>query len=122
MKSQEGVNLWEKFSRFSDQWSPRVVAELNDYQVKLARLEGEFIWHKHEDTDEMFFIVSGRLEIAFRDHSVTLNEGELLVVPKGVEHLPRAATECLVMLIEPRGVINTGDAGGDRTAPNDIWI
>jgi mannose-6-phosphate isomerase-like protein (cupin superfamily) len=116
------VNVREKFARFSDQWSPRVVAELNDYQVKLARLEGEFVWHRHEDTDELFYVVSGRLEIAFRDHSVTLREGELLVVPKGFEHLPRAENECLVMLIEPRGVPNTGDAGGERTAPNDCWI
>ena len=116
------VNLEEKASQIKELHRYRLVAELNDYQVKLARLEGEFVWHRHEETDELFYVVSGRLEIAFRDHSVTLNEGELLVVPKGVEHLPRAEAECLVMLIEPRGVPNTGDAGGERTAPNDCWI
>lgn len=116
------IRLNEKFGLFSDRWSPRVIAELNDYQIKLARLQGEFVWHAHDETDELFFIVRGRMEIAFRDGVVELREGEMLVVPKGVEHCPRAEQECAVMLIEPRGVANTGNAGGDRTAENDVWI
>ena len=116
------INVAQKFSMFSEHWSPRVVAELNDYQVKLAKLEGEFVWHSHADTDELFYIVEGELIIEFRDRSELLRKGDLLVVPKGVEHRPVAASECHVLLIEPRGVINTGDAGGALTAPNDRWI
>jgi mannose-6-phosphate isomerase-like protein (cupin superfamily) len=122
MKTPSRIDIAQKFSLFSEKWSPRVVAELNDYQVKLARLEGEFVWHRHDDTDELFYIVAGELVIEFRDHSERLSAGEMLVVPKGVEHRPVAAAECQVMIIEPRGVVNTGDAGGDRTAPNDVWI
>ncbi len=116
------INLIEKFGLFGEHWSPRVIAELNDYQVKLAKLEGEFVWHKHDDTDELFFVVTGRLTLEFRDHSSTLDEGELLVVPKGVEHRPRAESECQVLIIEPRGVRNTGDAADSPAAPNDVWV
>ncbi|MDX9759714.1 MAG: cupin domain-containing protein [Bacteroidota bacterium] len=116
------INLADKLSRFSDHWQLRVVAELNDYQVKLAKIEGEFVWHRHDDTDELFFIVAGELVIEFRDRSVTLGPGEMMVVPRGVEHRPVARAECHIMLIEPRGVINTGDAGGAMTALNDLWI
>jgi len=116
------IRIEEKFGLFSDRWSPRVVAELNDYQVKLARLEGEFVWHRHDETDELFLVIGGTVEIAFRDGTVRLSEGEMLVVPKGVEHCPRAQEECRVLIIEPRGVLNTGDAGGDRTAEADVWI
>lgn len=116
------INLREKLARIDEPWSPRVVAEMNDYQFKLAKLEGEFVWHAHPETDETFLVVQGTLQIAFRDGEVTLRAGELCVVPAGVEHKPHAESECHVLLIEPRGVVNTGDAGGERTAPNDIWV
>jgi mannose-6-phosphate isomerase-like protein (cupin superfamily) len=115
------VNFAEKLSRIDAPWSPRVVAELNDYQFKLVKIEGDFVWHKHDDTDEAFLVQSGELQIEFRDGSATLRGGEMLVVPRGVEHRPHAEAECHVLLIEPRGVVNTGDAGGELTAPNDVW-
>ena len=116
------INFKEKLSRFNDRWSPKVIAELNDYQFKLARLEGEFVWHAHEDTDEAFVVLEGSLDIQFRDGSVTLKSGEMYVVPKGVEHKPVAIEECKILLVEPKGVVNTGTAGGERTAKNDVWI
>lgn len=116
------INLREKLALFSDQWSPRVIAEMNDYQFKLAKLQGEFVWHDHPDTDEAFIVVHGEMEIGFRDGTVTLRAGEMYVVPRGVEHITRAEEECHVLIIEPRGVVNTGDAGGEKTAPNDVWI
>ncbi len=116
------IDLKEKLSMFSDHWSPKVVAEMNDYQIKLVKIEGDFVWHNHEDTDELFFVIEGNMEIEFEDKTVELNEGEMYVVPKGVNHKPRAQNECKVMLIEPRGVVNTGDSEGDLTAPNDVWI
>ena len=122
MQPHNAISLTEKFGQFTDQWSPKVIAELNDVQFKLARLEGEFVWHQHEDTDEAFFVVEGTLRILLRDGEVSIPAGSLYVVPKGVEHCPVADTECLVLIIEPRNVINTGSAGGERTAPNDIWI
>lgn len=116
------INLLDKFSRFHEQWSPRVVAEMNDYQFKLVRIHGEFVWHRHDDTDEVFLVVEGRMAIELRDGRVELSGGEMYVVPKGVEHRPVAQEECKVLLVEPRGVVNTGDAGGARTAPNDVWV
>ena len=116
------VNLNEKFGLFSEQWSPRVVAELNDYQFKLVKVEGDFVWHQHDDTDEVFIVVEGELGIAFRDGEVTLGAGEMIVVPRGIEHKPFANAECKVMLVEPRGVVNTGDAGGELTAEDDVWV
>ena len=116
------INLREKFAAFSDQWSPRVVAEMNDYQLKLAKLEGEFVWHDHPHTDEVFLVIDGEMVIEFRDGAVTLSAGEMFVVPKGVEHRPAAPNECHVLLIEPRGVVNTGQAGGNLTADNDVWV
>ncbi len=116
------INFADKFTLITEQWSPRVVAEMNDYQFKLAKLEGEFIWHAHAETDETFVVVKGRLVIEFRDGLVTVEEGEMVVVPAGVEHRPVAAVECHILLIEPRGVVNTGDAGGERTAANDVWV
>jgi mannose-6-phosphate isomerase-like protein (cupin superfamily) len=118
----EPINLEAKFARFSDHWSPRVVAELNDYQFKLVKAEGEFVWHSHQETDEAFIVVEGTLEIEFRDGKVTLNAGELFVVPKGVEHRPIALGECKILLLEPGNVVNTGNAGGELTAKNDVWI
>lgn len=101
---------------------PRVIAEMNDYQLKVVKLEGDFVWHDHPETDETFLVLDGELRIDFRDGSVTLGPGELYVVPKGVEHKPYAKNEVQLMLIEPKGVLNTGHAGGDRTAENDVWI
>jgi mannose-6-phosphate isomerase-like protein (cupin superfamily) len=115
------INLSEKLALFSEHWSPRVVAELNDYQLKLVKLQGEFVWHEHKDTDEAFLVLDGEMEIGFRDRTVTLRKGELFVVPRGVEHITRAARECSALVIEPRGVVNTGDAGGALTARNDVW-
>lgn len=116
------INLSQKFDRFDDRWSPRVVAEMNDVQFKIAKIEGEFVWHAHEDTDEVFIVVAGHMAIEFRDGRVELGPGEMFVVPKGVEHRPVAASECRIMLVEPRGVVNTGAAGGAYTAPNDVWV
>jgi mannose-6-phosphate isomerase-like protein (cupin superfamily) len=116
------VSLREKLARIDETWSPRIVASLNDYHVKLAQLEGEFVWHSHVDTDELFLVVDGVLELQLRDGSVWLGPGELYVVPRGVEHCPKTHGRCSVMLIEPAGTVNTGDAGGERTAPSDRWI
>lgn len=116
------VNLTDKFGKFSDHWSPRVIAEMNDYQFKLAKIQGEFIWHNHADTDEVFIVLEGAMTIEFRDGRVELKAGELFVVPRGVEHKPAAEDECRIMLVEPRGVTNTGDAGGELTADNDVWV
>ena len=116
------INLEDKLSKFSEHWSPKVIAEMNDYQFKLVRIEGEFVWHDHPDTDEVFIVIEGTMQIEFEDRTIELREGEMLVVPKGVRHKPYAEEECKVMLVEPRGVVNTGDAEGDLTAPNDDWI
>ena len=116
------VNLREKLGLFGDLWSPKVVAEMNDYQFKLVKIDGEFIWHYHKDTDETFLVIDGQMVVEFRDGSVTLGPGELYVVPKGVEHKTSAAEPCSMMLIEPRGVPNTGEAGGERTAAGDVWV
>jgi mannose-6-phosphate isomerase-like protein (cupin superfamily) len=118
----KAINLAQKFSLFHEQWQPKVVAEMNDYQFKIVRLQGDFVWHDHKDTDEAFLVLEGSLRIDFRDGSVLLDPGEMYVVPKGVEHKPFAENEVKVMLIEPRGVVNTGGQGGERTAPNDVWI
>lgn len=118
----QAINFNEKLQRIGEQWSPRVVAQMNDYQFKLARLEGDFIWHSHPETDEAFIVLAGQLRIDFRDGAVTLAPGELYVVPKGVEHKPYAEGEVQLLLIEPCGVRNTGQEGGERSAPNDLWI
>ena len=114
------VDLAEKLSLFSDHWAPKVVARLNDYEIKLAKLKGEFVWHTHEDTDELFLVIEGRLTIQLRDGHVTLGPGQLYVVPRGVEHCPVTDGEVAVLLIEPTGVVNTGDAvGAELTASYD---
>ena len=107
------INLADKFGRIAEHWSPRIAAQLNGQHVKLAKLLGDFVWHKHDEADELFLVVRGRLDIEFRDGVVTLGEGELCVVPKGVEHRPIAREECHVLLFEPAGTLNTGDALGD---------
>jgi len=118
----KSINLTEKFGQFNEQWEPKVVAEMNDYQIKVVKIEGDFVWHDHLDTDETFIVLDGELRIDFRDGSVNIGPGEMFVVPKGVEHKPFAEKEAKMMLIEPRGVLNTGGEGGERTATNDIWI
>ncbi|MEL7023562.1 MAG: cupin domain-containing protein [Pseudomonadota bacterium] len=120
--SYQAINLENKLSQFDDHWQPRVVAEMNDYQFKVVKLQGEFVWHQHDDTDEAFLVLAGQLRIDFRDGAVTLGPREMFVVPRGVEHKPYAERETEVMLIEPGGVINTGDQISERTAENDIWV
>lgn len=118
----DAINLKNKFALFSEQWSPRIVARMNELQFKLVKIEGDFVWHSHAETDEVFLVLDGRMQINFRDGQVTLNTGEMFVVPKGMEHQPHADDECRVMLVEPIGTVNTGDAGGERTAESDVWI
>lgn len=116
------INFKDKLAKLSEHWTPRVIAELNDYQFKLAKLQGDFIWHSHPDTDEAFIILAGELDIEFRDGKVHLQEGDLYVALKGKEHKPFAEKECSILLIDPVGTANTGDAGGERTAQQNIWI
>ena len=116
------INLAQKFGLFDEQWKPKVIAEMNDYQFKIAKLEGEFVWHDHQDTDETFLVIEGTLRIDLPDGRVQVSAGEMFVVPKGVRHKPFAEKEVKLMLIEPRGVVNTGEEGGERTAENDVWI
>jgi len=119
---QKPINLNDKLSRFSDHWAPKVIAQMNDYQFKLVKIQGEFVWHSHAETDEVFIVLEGEMAIEFRDGIVPLKAGEMCVVQKGVEHKPVAKAECKMMLVEPSGVVNTGDAGSTYTAPNDVWI
>jgi mannose-6-phosphate isomerase-like protein (cupin superfamily) len=116
------INLQQKFALFSDHWQPRVIAEMNEYQFKVVKLQGDFIWHSHQDTDETFLVIEGELRIDFRDGFVRIGPGEMFIVPRGVEHKPYAEHEVKLMLIEPRGVLNTGHESGERTAQNDVWI
>jgi mannose-6-phosphate isomerase-like protein (cupin superfamily) len=118
----EAINFSNKFNLFREQWQPKVIAEMNNYQFKVAKLQGDFIWHDHKDTDETFIVLDGVLRIDFRDGAVLVSAGEMFVVPKGVEHKPCAEHEVKLLLIEPRGVLNTGLEGGERTAENDVWI
>jgi mannose-6-phosphate isomerase-like protein (cupin superfamily) len=116
------VNLAAKLAAIQDHWSPRVVAELNDIQFKLVRFQGDFVWHRHDETDEAFLVLSGTMVVEFRDRAVSIAAGELFVVPRGEEHITRAEEECCALIIEPRGVVNTGEAGGPLTAPKDQWV
>lgn len=118
----EKINIKSKLKTFSDLWSPKVIAEMNNYQFKLVKIKDDFIWHSHEDTDEVFIVLEGTMYIEFNTEIVKLSEGELLVVPKGTQHRPFAHEEAKIMLVEPRGVINTGDTNSDLTAKNDQWI
>jgi mannose-6-phosphate isomerase-like protein (cupin superfamily) len=118
----EAINFEKKFELFDELWRPKVIAEMNDYQFKVVRLHGGFIWHDHKTTDETFIVLEGVLTIYFRDGAINVSAGEMFVVPKGVEHRPSAENEVKLLLIEPRGVLNTGHAGGERTAENDVWI
>ena len=116
------VTLKSKFDLFSDHWAPKVIAQMNDYHFKLVRLQGEFVWHEHSDTDETFLVIEGAMSIEFTDRVVELKSGEMIVVRRGEPHRPYAEHEWLVMIIEPKGVVNTGDSGGEFTAQNDVWI
>ena len=116
------INLYSKFDKFGDYWSPKVIAEMNDYQFKLVKIKGEFVKHQHSDTDEVFIVIEGKMSIEFKTETIEIKNGEMIVVPKGVVHKPFADEECKVMLVEPRGVLNTGDTKGNLTAPNDQWI
>jgi mannose-6-phosphate isomerase-like protein (cupin superfamily) len=122
MNTYQSLNFAEKIARIDTHWSPRVIAEMNDYQFKVVKLLGDFIWHDHLDTDETFIVLDGQLRIDFRDGHALVNAGEMYVVPKGVEHKPSATQEVKLLLIEPKGVLNTGREGGERTAQNDVWV
>ena len=116
------INLQEKLAKFSDHFSPKIIAQMNNYHFKLVKFQGDFIWHNHDDTDEVFIVLDGEMLIELRDGKVDLKQGELFVVPKGVEHKPYAKKECEIMLVEPEGTRNTGDTAGDLTAEDNVWI
>jgi mannose-6-phosphate isomerase-like protein (cupin superfamily) len=116
------INFGKKFKLLNDRWQPKVVAEMNDYQFKIVKLQGDFIWHDHKDTDETFIVIEGALRIDFRDGAVHIAASEMFVVSKGIEHKPYAEQEVKLLLIEPRGVVNTGHEGGERTTENDVWV
>jgi len=115
------TNFAEKLSKLDQRWSPKIIAQMNDYHFKLVKIEGDFVWHSHADTDEVFIVLDGEVTIHFRDGAVVLRAGEMFVVPRGVEHKPFAARECRMMLVEPAGTVNTGDARSELTA-KDEWI
>lgn len=116
------MNLKHKLELFDDLWSPKIIESLNDYQIKLVKIHGEFTWHDHKDTDELFYVIEGEMAIQLENETIKLKAGELYVVKKGMLHKPVAKETCHIMLIEPKGVINTGDEESDLTAVNDIWI
>ena len=116
------INLREKLSKIEEHWSPRIIAEMNDYQFKLAKIAGEFVWHHHANTDEVFLVIEGNLEIEFKDGKASLKSGEMFVVPRGVAHRPVAKNECKIMLIEPKGVKNTENVDNERTIEDEVWI
>src|ERR1700693_3236985 len=118
----KAINFGQKFGLFDEQWQPKVVAEMNDYQFKIVKLQGDFVWHDHKNTDETFLVIEGELRTDSGDGAARVPAAEMFVVPKGVEHKPYAEKEVKLLLIEPRGVLNTGHEGGERTAENDLWI
>lgn len=117
----EVINVAEKFGKFSDYWSPRIAGELNDSYVKLARIKGEFLWHHHEREDELFLVIKGRLLMKLRDGDRWVNEGEFIIIPRGVEHMPVAEEECHILLLEPKSTVNTGTVENERTV-GDQWV
>ena len=119
---KNSINFESKFKKFSNLWEPKIIAEMNNYQFKLVKIKGEFISHQHTESDEVFIVLEGKMNIQFEHETVEVNAGEMIVVPKGELHKPFSEEECKIMLVEPIGIINTGDAGGDLTAPNDKWI
>ena len=116
------INIKQKFSKFSEYWSPKVIAEMNDYEFKIARIKGEFIWHKHTETDEVFIIIEGSMKILLKGETIQLFEGDLYVVPKGMDHKPVAEKECKLMLVELKGTKNTGSETHKLTAEDNQWI
>ncbi len=116
------INLIEKFGKFSEHWSPKIIAQMNDYHFKLVKFQGEFVWHDHKDTDEVFIVLGGEMSIHFRNFDVPVRNGEIFVIPKGVEHKTSAKNECCAMLVETAGTVNTGDARDEKTSPSDAWI
>jgi len=121
-RTYQSINFADKLAKIHDHWQPRVMAEMNDYQFKIVKILGDFLWHDHPDTDETFIVLDGVLRIDMRDGHVLVRAGEMFVVPRGVEHKPYAEHEVKMMLIEPRGVVNTGAVESERRAQNDVWI
>jgi mannose-6-phosphate isomerase-like protein (cupin superfamily) len=119
---RQPINFAEKFSRFSEHWSPRIIAQMNDYHFKLVKFHGEFVWHNHSDTDEAFIVLAGSMTIHFRDGDVSIGAGEMFVVPKGEVHKTSATAECKAMLVERAGTVNTGEIVSEKTAATDAWI
>lgn len=115
------INLTEKFNLFTEQWHPKIAGELNDSYVKIARVQGEFVWHHHENEDELFFVVKGTLTIKLRDKDLTIREGEFVIIPKGVEHMPVAEEEVWIMMLEPKATTNTGNVENERSVEAE-WI
>lgn len=120
--NEAALNFNTKLAKFSDHWSPKVIAQMNDYHFKLAKIQGEFVWHSHAETDEVFIVLRGEMRIALRDGEVEMRAGEMFVVPKGVAHKPIAERECHILLVEPAGTVNTGDAGGEMTVDEIEWL
>lgn len=118
----EPINFLNKFDLFSEHWSPKVIAEMNDYQFKVVRLKGDFIWHTHVETDEAFIVIDGIMGIRLEQKTVKLRTGEMFIVKKGIKHQPFALEECKALIIEPLGIKNTGDRGGELTEQNNLWI
>lgn len=118
----KSIDFKQKLTLFNELWSPKVIAEMNDYQFKLVKIQNHFVWHQHEDTDEVFIVLDGQMVIEFRDGKVELSQGQMFVIPKGVEHCPYAENECQILLVEPKGVVNTGDKESKLTAESDVWI
>lgn len=122
MQKQAKINFDQKFKEIDDYWSPKIVAQMNNYEFKIAKIKGDFIWHSHRDTDETFIVLDGNMAIKFRDSEVFLQKGEMFVVPAGVEHKPSAEGECKIMIVEPKGVRNTGEIKNHLTSENGIWV
>ena len=122
MNPQKKINLKEKLLTISEYWSPKIIAKMNDYELKLVKIKDEFVWHKHDNTDEVFIVIEGEMSIQFRDGIIHLSTGEMFVVSKGVEHKPCSKKECKIMIIEPKGIVNTGDSDSKLTANVDVWI
>ena len=118
----EKINLKNKYSKFSDYWSPKIIEEMNDYQFKLVKIKGDFVWHSHNNTDETFIVIEGEMTLKFRSREVNLSKGEIFVVEKGIEHKPYSKNECKILIIEPKGIINTGESVSELTVSEDNWI
>ena len=116
------INFQTKFKLFSEYWSPKVIAEMDDYQFKVVKIKGEFTWHAHQDSDEVFIVIEGTMGIKFKDRTIKLKKGEMIVIKKAEQHKPYASKECKILIIEKQGVLNTGQSHGKLTAENDVWI